>query len=242
MHLIPFFSTLVSFSFAAAVLNRYRLRKGPHLLMWGIGLIFYGIGTLSEVLMGFTFSGLVLKAWYLSGAMLAAAWLGQGTIWLLVRKPGLARLLTALLAAVSLLAIGLLAAAPLTLAADTYQIAQPISAQYKEILVRSGWITALTIFLNIYGTLALVGGALYSAYLFWRKQVLLNRVIGNLLIAAGAMFPAMAGSAVGAGLPDLLYLSELLGAILMYLGFLRASALRPLPSSSPPSFVAGETG
>lgn len=239
MHLIPLFSTLVTFSFAVAVLNRYRLRKGPHLLMWGIGLIFYGIGTLSEVIMGFFFSGLVLKAWYLSGAMLTAAWLGQGTIWLLVRKPGIARLLTALLAAVSLLAIVLLSAAPLTLAADTYQVAQPISAQYKEILVRSSLITALTIFLNIYGTLALVGGALYSAYLFWRKQVLLNRVIGNLLIAAGAMFPAMAGSAVGAGLPDLLYLSELLGVILMYLGFLRASAPRPLSSPSPQPFAAG---
>lgn len=239
MHLIPFFSTLVTFSFAVAVLNHYRLHKGPHLLMWGIGLIFYGIGTLSEVIMGFIFSGLVLKAWYLSGAMLTAAWLGQGTIWLLVRKPGIARLLTALLAAVSLLAIVLLSAAPLTLAADSYQVAQPISAQYKEILVRSSLITALTISLNIYGTLALVGGALYSAYLFWRKQVLLNRVIGNLLIAAGAMFPAMAGSAVGAGLPDLLYLSELLGAILMYLGFLRASAPRPLSSSSPQPSTAG---
>jgi hypothetical protein len=239
MHLIPVFSTLVTFSFAAAVLNRYRLRKGPHLLMWGIGLIFYGIGTLSEVIMGFIFSGLVLKAWYLSGAMLSAAWLGQGTIWLLVRKPGIARLLTALLTAVSLLAVGLLVAAPITTAAETYQVAQPISAQYKEILVRNSLITTLTIFLNIYGTLALVGGALYSAYLFWRKQVLLNRVIGNLLIAAGAMFPAMAGSAVGAGLPDLLYLSELLGVILMYLGFLRASAPRPLSSPSPQPSAAG---
>ena len=42
-------------------------------------------------------------------------------------------------------------------------------------------------FFNIYGLLTLVGGAIYSAYLFWRKRVLPNRVIGNILIAAGAL-------------------------------------------------------
>src|SRR5574341_268124 len=86
MHYIPILSTLVTFAFAAAVLNRYRYKKGPHLLLWGIGLILYGLGTLSEVIMGFTFNALVLKVWYLSGAMLTAAWLGQGTIFLLVRR------------------------------------------------------------------------------------------------------------------------------------------------------------
>jgi hypothetical protein len=77
-------------------------------------------------------------------------------------------------------------------------------------------ITLLTIVLNIYGTIALVGGALYSAYLFWRKSVLFNRMLGNLLIAAGALMPAMAGSFVKAGLVDWLYMSELLGVVLMY--------------------------
>ena len=42
-----------------------------------------------------------------------------------------------------------------------------------------------TPFFNIYGLLTLVGGAIWSAYLFWRKRVLPNRVIGNVLIAAG---------------------------------------------------------
>jgi hypothetical protein len=228
MHIIPFLSTIVTFVFAGAVLNRYRRRKGTHLLMWGIGLILFGLGTLSEVILSFTFSPAVLKLWYVSGAMLTAAWLGQGTVWLLVRKPGVAKVSTYILAAVSLLAIALVFLAPLTSAAASYDVAQQISEQYKDILVRSGLITALTIILNIYGTITLVGGALYSAYLFWRKQVLLNRVIGNVLIAAGAMLPAMAGSFVGAGLVDMLYLSELLGVILMYLGFLQATATRPV--------------
>jgi hypothetical protein len=227
MNFIPVLSTIVTFVFAAAVLRRYQRRRGTHLLMWGIGLVLFGLGTLSEVILSITFSGLVLKIWYLSGAMLTAAWLGQGTIWLLVRKPGVARILTYMLAAISLLAIGLVMLAPLTPAAAGYDVSQPISAQYKDILTRSSWIIILTIVLNIYGTICLVGGALYSAYLFLRKRVLLNRVIGNILIAAGALLPAMAGSLVARGLADMLYLSELFGVILMYLGFLQATATQP---------------
>jgi hypothetical protein len=222
MHALPFLSTLVTFAFAAAVFARFLKRRGPHLLLWTIGLLFYGMGTLSEVVLGFTFSGLMLKIWYLSGAMLTAAWLGQGTFHLLVRKRRVALTLTGVLTALSLLAASLVLLAPLTTAAS-YNVTLPISSQYKDILTRGGLTIALTILLNIYGTLTLVGGAVYSAVIFWRKRVLLNRMIGNLLIAVGAMAPAMAGSFVRLGLPDLLYLSELIGVVLMYIGFIQAT-------------------
>jgi hypothetical protein len=224
MHYIPLLSTLITFAFAAAVLNRYRYKKGAHLLLWGVGLILYGLGTLSEVILGFTFNDLMLKIWYLSGAMLTAAWLGQGTIFLLVRRRGVAMGLAIALTLVSLLSVGLIMAAPVSAAASGYDPSQPVSAQYKEILVRNGAIIALTIILNIYGTLGLVGGALYSSYLFLRKHVLANRMYGNILIAAGAMMPAMAGSFIKAGLFDWLYVSELAGVVLMYVGFLKATA------------------
>jgi hypothetical protein len=240
MHYIPYLSTLVTFIFAIAVFRRYQYKKGPHLLFWGIGLIFYGLGTLTEVVLSFTFSPLALKMWYLSGAMLTAAWLGQGTVFLLIRKRGVASALAGVLAIVSLLAVGLILVAPITPAAGSYQVTQPISAQYKDILVRSSLITLLTILLNIYGTLTLVGGALYSAFLFWRKKVLINRLLGNIFIAAGALMPAMAGSFVKAGLVDLLYLSEFLGVVLMYVGFLQATATKPVenPAAVPASKTA----
>jgi hypothetical protein len=225
MHYIPFLSTLVTLAFAAAVFTRYLKRRGPHLLLWSIGLLWFGIGTLSEVILGLTFSGLVLKLWYLSGAMLTAAWLGQGTIHLLVRKRGVAWTLTGVLMAVSLLAAALVLIAPLTPAAASYNVTVAISSQYKDILTRGGLAIALTILLNIYGTLTLVGGAIYSAVIFWRKRVLLNRMIGNVLIAIGALAPAMAGSFVKMGLVDALYLSELIGVVLMYIGFIQATTV-----------------
>ena len=225
MHYIPFLSTLVTLAFAAAVFRRYLLKHGPYLLFWSIGLLWFGIGTLSEVILGLAFSGLVLKLWYLSGAMLTAAWLGQGTIHLLVRKRGVAWTLTGVLTAVSLLAAALVLIAPLTPAAASYNVTVAISSQYKDILTRGGLAIALTILLNIYGTLTLVGGAIYSAVIFWRKRVLLNRMIGNVLIAAGALAPAMAGSFVKMGLVDALYLSELIGVVLMYIGFIQATTV-----------------
>jgi hypothetical protein len=175
--------------------------------------------------MSFTYSSLALKAWYLSGAMLTAAWLGQGTIHLLIRKRNVASSLTVLLGVLTLIAIASVALAPIQ---DVgFDVSQPISAQYDEILTRSGLTIFLTIILNIYGTLGLVGGAVYSAYLFWRKRVLANRMYGNILLAAGALMPAMGGTFLKAGLVDLLYASEFFGVVLMYAGFLVSTAESP---------------
>jgi hypothetical protein len=232
MHYLPILSTIITFAFAVAVFNRFRVRHGAHLLLWSIGLVLYGIGTLTEVITLFTFNAIALKLWYLSGAMLTAAWLGQGTINLLVRRRGIAPTLNIILIIVSLLAVMLVLLAPITPAAANYNPAQPLSAQYKDILTRSGIVVLLTILLNTYGTFTLVGGAIYSAFIFWRKKVLFNRMVGNVLIAVGAILPALGGSFIKMGLPDFLYLSEFLGAILMYIGFLQATVAVPLKATS----------
>jgi len=222
VNLLPYLSTLVTFAFTASVYNRYRQRGGIHSLLWAIGLFLYGIGTLSEVILGLTFNIFVLKLWYITGAMLTAAWLGMGTVHLLIRRGNTAPILTWALAGVSVLAFILVMMAPVT--STAYNIAHPASEQYKEIFARNGLIILLTILLNIYGTLTLVGGAIYSAFLFWRKKILANRMFGNILIAAGALSPAMGGTFLRVGLTDLLYLSELIGAVLMFIGFQMATS------------------
>jgi hypothetical protein len=228
MHYISIFSTVVVLIFALAVFDRYRSRGGTHLLLWGIGLVFFGLGTLSEAIMLFTFSEFILKFWYFSGAMMTAAWLGQGSIHLLVRKRNVARTLTVFLFLLSLVALSLLVTAPVTSAAANFDVNQPASAQYKDILVRGTGLVIFTIFLNVYGTVALVGGAIYSSFMFWRKRVLPNRMIGNILIATGALLPALGGTFIRAGIADWLYLSEFLGAVIMFAGFIVATAEQPI--------------
>ncbi len=84
-----------------------------------------------------------------------------------------------------------------------------------------------TPFFNIYGLVTLVGGALYSAFLFWRKRVMPNRVVGNVLIAAGALSIGLASTVTRLGDGSYLYLGELVAAILMFSGFIVAG--RPAP-------------
>lgn len=230
MNFLPYLSTIVTFVFTVAVFNRYRRRGGMHLLLWSVGLLFYGLGTLSEVLLGLHFNVLVLKLWYLMGAMLTAAWLGMGTVHLLIRKGNTAMIITWVLAAVSLFAAFLVfAAAPVS---SSYNTALTASEQYKDVLARNGFTILFTILLNIYGTLTLVGGAIYSAFLFWRKKILANRMFGNILIAAGALSPAMGGTFLKVGLTDFLYLSELIGVILMYIGFVMATSTASEPAQA----------
>jgi hypothetical protein len=223
MQYIPYLSTLVTLVFTISVFRRFWLRRTPYLFIWAIGLFLYGVGTLCEVILGWTFSGVVLKLWYLCGAMLTAAWLGQGTIHLLLKRNHSAFILSGLLAVASALAAFLVFQAPIQPVALAYKISQPISSQYQNILSQSGLIIFLTILLNTYGTLALVGGAFYSSFIFWRKHVLFHRMIGNILIALGAFAPALGGSFVRLGLPDWLYVAELIGVILMYIGFMQAT-------------------
>src|SRR5512143_3811201 len=85
--LIPLTSALVSCVFAVAVFNRYFKKRGAHLLLWGIGMVFYAIGGACEAIYGaLGFHDLAFRLWYLFGAILVAAWLGQGTVYLLAKR------------------------------------------------------------------------------------------------------------------------------------------------------------
>lgn len=219
--LLPLLSSLVSFVFAFLVFRRYLARRGTHLLLWGIGMVFYGIGGFCEAFYGlFGWNPLIFRLWYLFGAVLVAAWLGQGTVYLLARKR-LAHILMALLALGSLYALVRVFGAQLDPALMTSSLHTGSELSGRAIVTPG--VRTLTPFFNLYGTLTLVGGALYSAFIFWRKRILLHRTIGNVLIAVGAILPAFGGTFSRFGIPGALYISELLGAILLFIGFLRAT-------------------
>jgi hypothetical protein len=227
VHYLPFASTVIVFIFAAAVLRRYAVKGGLHLLLWGIGLVMYGLGTFAEAYLAFGYSAFILHMWYLFGAILTPAWLGQGTVHLLVRRPRVTNTLLVILTIATLFTVIKIYSLPTNDA--LYNIATPVSAQYKNVLERDGLTGALLGIFAGYGTLTLVGGALYSAYIFWRKRIMPQRVLGNVLIAAGALSPALGGVLVTRGLGDYLFVSELLGAIIMFIGFRFATTQQPVP-------------
>ena len=217
---IPFTSFVISFTLAILLFRRYLVRKGPHLLVWGIGMIFYGIGGFCEGYFGsFGWNDLIFRLWYLFGAILVAAWLGQGTIYLLAKRKWAHGLMVVLVLG-SIFGAFRVFGAELDPSLMTTSV-HTGSEMSGHAIVTDG-VRTLTPFFNLYGTLALVGGAAYSSWIFWRKRVLLHRSIGNIIIAVGAILPAFGGTFSRMGLPGALYISELLGAILLFIGFLRA--------------------
>jgi hypothetical protein len=229
--LLPFTSCVVSIVFAALVLRRYLVRRGLHLLLWGIGMIFYAIGGFCEAFYGaFGWNPMIFRLWYLFGAILVAAWLGQGTVYLLAKRTW-AHVLMGILALGSIYAAFRVFGAQLDPSLMTSSL--HTGSELSGHAITSPGVRGLTPMFNLYGTVTLVGGAAYSAWIFWRKRVLLHRTIGNVLIAAGAMLPAFGGTFSRMGLPGALYIGELLGAVLMFIGFVRATT--PMAATQPAS-------
>jgi hypothetical protein len=213
--IIPLISMIVSFVFAVTVLDQYFARRQPFQLLWTIGILMYGISAFTEFYTETYGLHLVMfRLWYFFGAICVAAFLGQGTIYLLVKRR-IAHILMAILMVLSIYTAIRLFSANIALGMAT-------SLTDKLIVVPTD-IGVLTGLLNIYGTVTLVGGALYSAWVFWRKRILPHRVVSNVLIAIGALLPAIGGSLLRLGTsPGVsFYCLELAGVIIIFIGFLR---------------------
>lgn len=232
LSLLPFVTATILLFLTLDVFRRYLKHRGTHtyMLVWGIGLTMFTLATLSEGILGLVWNEMAFYAWYLFGALLSAAWIGQGTVHLLFPKPWV-RLVTIVLTLLSLAVMFILVSVPLN--DKAFVPGTPISLQYSNILPAGAPVRLTTIPFNIYGTLGIVGGALWSGYLFWRKRVLPNRVIGNVLIAVGGLAIAFASSLARLGNGEFLAPGQLLFAILIYAGFVLASKPAAVEEETP---------
>ena len=60
--LVGLLTSIVSGVFAFLVLQRYFTRGGTHLLLWGLGLVLYFIGGITEVILAFGWSELAFRS------------------------------------------------------------------------------------------------------------------------------------------------------------------------------------
>ena len=222
--IVSVIATLVSGAFAFMILRRWWQKRKPHHLAWGVGMSLYCLGTFSQVVLTWVWSPIFFGLWYWSGAIMVAAWLGQGTVFLLWRKGNIARNIMMALILVGVMTL------PWTLFltpfdSSAWHPGADMTAIYQEVMPRgSGTVRSFSPVMNVWGTIALVGGAIYSAILFRRKQILRSRMIGNWLIAAGGLFPALGGALIRLGDPSFKYFGEMAGAILIFAGYLMATA------------------
>lgn len=208
---LPLLSTVVSFTFAGVVLAQYLSRRKIYQAVWAFGLVSYGLGALAELLVGIgVWNRAVYSLWYLFGAFFVAAYLGMGTVYLLAPRR-IAHVVMGLLLALSAVAVLLVLTAEIDLA-------QVSASGHLSGRAMPNHVRLLTPIFNIFGTVALVGGAAYSAWVFWRRRLMPQRVLSNVLIAVGALLPAIGSSLLRFDLPDLFYLFELLGVVVIFAG------------------------
>lgn len=84
--LLPAVTSILALVFSAALFDQWRERRHGFQLIWGLGMLFFGIASGAEALAGIIgWSETLYKAWYLTGATWTAGWLGLGTAFLLGR-------------------------------------------------------------------------------------------------------------------------------------------------------------
>jgi hypothetical protein len=227
---ISLIATLITFLFAGAVLRQYRQRGGTHRLIWSVALFCYGVATAVQFwaeVRGWSIGA--FRLWYLAGGLLTAAYLGQGTALLLIPRR-LSIALLWLLVGASLWGAFRSATVPLT-AAQIAPLPGKISPTATHLPAD---LRALAALLNIYGTLLLVGGAMWSAIQYVdraldRRRRAGYRLLSNLLIAGGSLVVASAGSLETFGHGEFLYFGEIAGITIIFVGFLRSRETMRLP-------------
>ena len=215
MNYVPLVTCIVSLVFFITVLDQYFARRKPYQLLWAVGLLMYAVSTFTEFwwnVMGHVDP--LYRLWYLIGAILVAAYLGQGTLYLLMRRRP-AHIIMAVLGLFTLYSTIRI----FTLHLDISTLTKLTGVGVMPLDIRA----VITPIMNTFGTVALIGGAVYSAWIFWRKRVLRHRVVANVLIALGALLPATGGIHISTSNGDLnlFFAFELLGVIIMFIGFLR---------------------
>lgn len=212
VHYIPILTTLLALGFAAVLFRRYRARGGPHLLWWGLGMLTYAAGTITEsltTLLGWQEP--VFRAWYITGALLGGAPLAQGTVYLLLSRRTADRLTMALLAAVAFGATCVLLSPIDYAAVEPYRLSGRVLGWQ--------WVRLVSPFINLYAAGFLIGGAILSAVRYLGIPESRHRVYANIAIAIGALLPGIGGTYTRLGHVEVLYVTEFVGLLAIALGY-----------------------
>ena len=227
MAVFPLLAALISLACAALIGRDALARPRPEKIAWTIAFLLFAIASGAEALAGFDeWTPLLVRVFYLAGAVLVVGFLGLGELYLLAPRrldairvvPGLALLVTAVGAT-------LVWSAPIDrsrLATDGW-----------EALDRGPALVALVAFCSGVGTLVLVGGALWSARTFRRQGIHRHRMSGCLLIALGTLVVASKGTLGRTGLPEETFAIALAAGVgIIFVGYLetrRSDAPRQEP-------------
>jgi hypothetical protein len=204
-------SVLVSTVFAAVMAQRWSMRHRPYQATWAIGLAMFAIAAaagFARQAVGAT--ELEYRLFYLFGAILNVAWLALGTLYLLT-PARIARWAMWAVVAFSVVAVIAVFVSPVDMskAVDTGRGFE--GAPLPRILAGIG---------SGVGSVILIGGALWSAYVFFARRHEGRRALANVIIAAGVLAAAAGGTAAFTGATGVVEWTNFVGVLLIFIGFL----------------------
>lgn len=215
VHYLPVGTTLISAAFIIVLIARARKRKwAPHLVWWAIGVFFYGVGTALESTITLAGNTEALnRTWYWAGAILGGYPLATGSVYLLFGNRKTAHILTGITLAYVAIVSVLVFVAPIN-AADL-EAHRPTGRG----IYAWDWFPWMTVAINLYALIFLMGGALHSSVKFFMAGDQPKRAIGTALIAFGALLPGIGGAMTKAGHVEYLYIGEFAGLVLIWIGY-----------------------
>lgn len=210
--MIPFLTAAVSAAFAIVVALRYARSRRGALLAWAIGLAMFAVASLAGALAqtgGAT--EMEYRVFYLLGGILNVSWLALGTALLVWPRYG--RAAAAIVALLTLVSVYAVLAAPVNL-----QVALDTGKGYPD----GSLPRVLAAIGSGAGSLVLIGGALWSAWIFLRRRQNGRRALSNIVIAVGVFIVALGGTVTFTGATGVLEYTNLVGVGVMFAGFLLA--------------------
>lgn len=214
MTFLPAITAIVAAVFALVVVRQYGGHRKAYQLMWATGFAMFAIAAFAGYLArsgGTTESE--YRVFYLFGAILNVAWLALGTLYLLAPRRW-ADVALVSVAVLSLVAGYAVVSAPVDLTAAADSGRGFPNGSLARILAGVG---------SGLGSIVLIGGALWSAWVFFSKRHNGRRAIANVVIAVGVLIVAAGGTATFTGASGVLELANLVGLTVMFAGFLLVS-------------------
>lgn len=213
VHYVPIITTIFAILFLKEIWSHYLQKKhAVYLLWWSIGVLTYGLGTLSESINTiFGWNDINFRFWYIVGALLGGFPLAQGTVYLLFNKK-LANILATIFVTIIVIAACCVLISPVDAAAAT-------DGRLTGRVLSWQWVRYFSPFINLYSFIFLFGGAIYSALQYKRMTSSDKRFLGNIFIAIGALLPGIGGTFTRFGHVEVLYVTELLGLVSIYSGY-----------------------
>ena len=210
--MLPYLTAAVAAAFAVAVAASYARSRRDALLAWAIGMAMFAIAAAAGALAqsgGATETE--YRVFYVFGGIMNVAWLALGTTLLVSPRSSRVALVVVLL--LSAAAIYAVATTPVDLrvALDTGKGFPDGSLPRILAAIGSGA-----------GSVVLIGGALWSAWVFYRKRHNGRRALSNAVIALGVIVVALGGTVTFTGATGILEYTNLIGLCVMFAGFLLA--------------------